>query len=96
MGSLKVFALLVEVVEVGCDRSGAAWLLHFGAAPLIHSLPRPVDEPNLEGGFYIPRRERRGLRKRHDQPPFGHVLDMIMLMAWCRSLARLRALAVGN
>ena len=31
-GSLKVFALLVEVVEVGCGRLGAVWLLHFDAA----------------------------------------------------------------
>jgi len=31
-GSLKVFALLVEVVEVGCGRTGIARLLHFDAA----------------------------------------------------------------
>jgi len=31
-GSLKVFALLVEVVEVGYGRTGIARLLHFDAA----------------------------------------------------------------
>ncbi len=39
---MKVFALLVEVVEVGCDRLGAGWLLHFGAArvdPLATTVP---------------------------------------------------------
>jgi hypothetical protein len=36
-GLLKVFALLLEVVEVGCGRLGALWLLHFNAAARTHA-----------------------------------------------------------
>ena len=33
-GSLKAFVLFVRMVEVGCGRQGAVWLLHFDAARL--------------------------------------------------------------
>jgi hypothetical protein len=51
-GSLKVFALLVEAVEVGCGRPGAVRLLHFDAARVdLLAAAVPWDEPGWEGGF---------------------------------------------
>jgi hypothetical protein len=41
---LKVFAVWAEVVEVGCGRPGAAWLLHFHAARGLF-----VSKPGTDG-----------------------------------------------
>lgn len=53
-GSLRIFLLLVGMIEVGCGRPGAVWLLHFDAASFDPFAAGPLDEPGLEGGFTDP------------------------------------------
>jgi len=50
---------LVEMVEVGCGRPGAVWLLHFDAARVDPLAASPLDELSLRvalqrGGAVMP------------------------------------------
>jgi hypothetical protein len=55
-GSLKVFALLVEMVEVGYGRTGVVRLLHFDAARVGPLACRPQVSRTREDGFTFPLR----------------------------------------
>ena len=51
--SLKVFAVLVGMLTVGCGRQGAVWLLHFVLHAVAPRTPVALRPTGAGGGFKI-------------------------------------------
>ncbi len=77
----------MEVIEVGCGRPGAVWLLHFGAAYVIPTrCHAPLDEPGLEMAALQTFGDSVLTRRCQGQRRFRHALDAITArdLMYCR------------